>query len=62
MGPRVELDPHLKGIEAIMESRFRYGERQLSAVLGALVLDADLRDVLGLLRRCVNGATHATQM
>ncbi len=37
---RAELDRHLEGIEAIMESHFRYEERQLTTVLGALALDA----------------------
>lgn len=43
----VELDRHLEGIAAIMESHFRYEERQLLAVLEALELDADPRVVLG---------------
>ena len=41
------LEAHLDGIEAIMESHFRYEERQLLAVLDALALDADPYDVLG---------------
>lgn len=43
----VELDQHLEGIAAIMESHFRYEERQLLTVLDALALDADPRAVLG---------------
>lgn len=43
----VELDRHLEGIAAIMESHFRYEERQLLSVLDRLVLDADPKDVLG---------------
>lgn len=43
----VELDRHLEGIAAIMESHFRYEERQLLTVLDRLALDADLREVLG---------------
>ncbi len=42
-----ELDQHLEGIAAIMESHFRYEERQLLTVLDTLALDADPRDVLG---------------
>ncbi|RCK68075.1 hemerythrin domain-containing protein [Desertihabitans brevis] len=42
-----ELDRHLEGIAAIMESHFRYEERQLLRVLDGLALDADPRDVLG---------------
>ncbi|MFT4187337.1 MAG: hemerythrin domain-containing protein [Aeromicrobium sp.] len=42
-----ELDRHLEGIAAIMESHFRYEERQLLAVLESLALDADPREVLG---------------
>lgn len=41
------LRPHLDGIAAIMESHFQYEERQLLAVLDALVLDADPREALG---------------
>ncbi|WP_434741101.1 hemerythrin domain-containing protein [Micromonospora sp. SH-82] len=43
----VEIDGHLEGIAAIMESHFRYEERRLLAVLDRLALDADPRDVLG---------------
>lgn len=43
----VELAQHLEGVAAIMESHFRYEERQLLAVLEALALDADPRRVLG---------------
>lgn len=42
-----ELDRHLEGIAAIMESHFRYEERQLLSVLDALALDADPHDVFG---------------
>ena len=42
-----ELAGHLEGIAAIMESHFRYEERQLLSVLETLALDADPRDVLG---------------
>jgi iron-sulfur cluster repair protein YtfE (RIC family) len=46
-GPTDELEPHLDGIAAIMESHFQYEERQLLAVLDTLALDADPREVLG---------------
>ena len=42
-----ELDRHLEGIAAIMESHFRYEERQLASVLEILILDADPQDTLG---------------
>ena len=42
-----ELDRHFEGIAAIMESHFRYEERQLLTVLDALALNADPHDVLG---------------
>ena len=42
-----ELDRHLEGIAAIMESHFRYEERQLLKVLGELRLDEAPGDVLG---------------
>jgi len=42
-----DLDRHLEGIAAIMESHFRYEERQLLAVLDTLALDADPHDALG---------------
>jgi hemerythrin-like domain-containing protein len=42
-----ELERHLEGIGAIMESHFRYEERQLLTVLETLGLDADPEDVLG---------------
>lgn len=42
-----ELDRHLEGLAAIMESHFRYEERALSAVLETLALDADPQTVLG---------------
>ena len=43
-----ELRRHLEGVAAIMESHFRYEERQLLTVLETLALDADPRAVLGL--------------
>ncbi len=42
-----ELDRHLEGIAAIMESHFRYEERKLLSVLETLALDADPLNVLG---------------
>ncbi len=42
-----ELARHLEGIAAIMESHFRYEERQLLTVLETLALDADPARVLG---------------
>jgi len=42
-----ELDRHLEGIAAIMESHFRYEERQLLAVLRTLELDAPVGRVFG---------------
>lgn len=45
--PPNELDRHLEGISAIMESHFRYEERQLLGVLDTLALNADPRLVLG---------------
>ena len=42
-----ELDRHLEGITAIMESHFGYEERQLLTVLDALGLQADVRSVFG---------------
>jgi hemerythrin-like domain-containing protein len=45
--PAAELDRHREGVAAIMESHFRYEERQLLSVLDTLALDADPRDVLG---------------
>lgn len=44
---RGELERHLEGIGAIMESHFVYEERQLLTVLEALDLDADPRSVFG---------------
>lgn len=46
-GPPTELSQHLEGIAAIMESHFRYEERQLLVVLETLELDADPRRALG---------------
>ena len=45
--PPDELEGHLEGIAAIMESHFRYEERELLTVLDTLALDAELSDVLG---------------
>jgi hemerythrin-like domain-containing protein len=42
-----ELDRHLEGVAAIMESHFRYEERQLLSVLETLSLDAPPEEVLG---------------
>ncbi len=42
-----ELDRHLEGIAAIMESHFRYEERKLLSVLETLALDSDPQRVLG---------------
>ncbi|WP_207769981.1 hemerythrin domain-containing protein [Microbacterium sp. TPD7012] len=45
--PPDELSRHLEGIAAIMESHFRFEERQLLTVLETLELDADPGRVLG---------------
>jgi hemerythrin-like domain-containing protein len=45
--PVAELDRHIEGIAAIMESHFRYEERQLLSVLETLSLDAPPEEVLG---------------
>lgn len=45
--PPAELNQHLEGVAAIMESHFRYEERQLLTVLQTLSLDADPKSVLG---------------
>jgi hemerythrin-like domain-containing protein len=45
--PPEEIGRHLEGIAAIMESHFRYEERQLSGILAELDLDAAVPDVLG---------------
>lgn len=42
-----DLALHLEGIAAIMESHFRYEERQLLRVLETLALDTDPKRVLG---------------
>lgn len=42
-----EIQQHLDGIDAIMESHFRYEERMLLTVLDGLSLDADVTHVLG---------------
>jgi hypothetical protein len=45
--PVAALLRHLDGVEAIMESHFRYEERQLLAVLEDLDLDLDAQEALG---------------
>lgn len=45
--PPDELDRHLEGIAAIMESHFRYEERQLLTVLEALDLVSEVEAALG---------------
>jgi hypothetical protein len=45
--PPADLARHLDGLAAIMESHFRYEERQLLTVLATLALDADPDVVLG---------------
>ena len=45
--PPAELSSQLDGLAAIMESHFRYEERQLLGPLAALQLDADPHTVLG---------------
>lgn len=47
--PVADVDRHIDGIGAIMESHFRYEERQLLTVLETLALDADPDAVLGTL-------------
>ena len=42
-----EIQQHLDGIDAIMESHFRYEERMLLTVLDGVSLDADVTHVLG---------------
>ena len=42
-----ELSRHLEGIAAIMESHFRFEERELLGVLESLDLDADVGTVFG---------------
>ncbi|WP_226353615.1 hemerythrin domain-containing protein [Pseudonocardia sp. ICBG601] len=42
-----ELDRHLEGIAAIMESHFRFEERRLLTVLETLDLDAEIDTVFG---------------
>ncbi|MCC2333636.1 hemerythrin domain-containing protein [Cellulomonas wangsupingiae] len=41
------LHRHLDGIEAVMETHFRYEEKRLLPVLSGLALDATPRDALG---------------
>ena len=45
--PPEELHRHLEGVGAIMESHFRYEERQLLTVLETLALGADPEEALG---------------
>lgn len=45
--PPEELDRHLEGVAAIMESHFRYEERELLPALESLHLDASIADALG---------------
>lgn len=45
--PSDELDRHLEGVAAIMESHFRYEERSLGVALEALELNADPGQVFG---------------
>ena len=45
--PPEEIDRHLEGLAAIMESHFRYEERQLLTVLATLDLEAGVPDMLG---------------
>ncbi|WP_402375080.1 hemerythrin domain-containing protein [Isoptericola rhizosphaerae] len=45
--PAAELDRHLEGVAAIMESHFRYEERQLLRVLDLLELETDPGDAIG---------------
>ncbi|GAB2824097.1 hypothetical protein GCM10022221_22670 [Actinocorallia aurea] len=45
--PPTELFRHLDGLAAIMESHFRFEERELLGVLAALDVEADPRDLLG---------------
>ncbi|MGN7860269.1 hemerythrin domain-containing protein [Microbacterium sp. 22303] len=47
--PPDDIDRHLDGVGAIMESHFAFEERQLLGVLETLALDADPPDVLGRL-------------
>lgn len=42
-----ELSSHLEGVAAIMESHFRYEERQLVTILQTLDLPASTADALG---------------
>lgn len=44
---RQQLERHLEGIAAIMESHFRFEERQLLEVLATLDLEASVTEVLG---------------
>lgn len=46
-GTAEELNRHLEGISAIMESHFRYEERKLLDVLEGLDLADDVADVFG---------------
>ncbi len=45
--PAAELARHVEGVAAIMESHFRYEERELLGVLETLSLDAPPGEILG---------------
>ncbi|WP_231956672.1 MULTISPECIES: hemerythrin domain-containing protein [unclassified Actinoplanes] len=45
--PPAELHRHLDGVAAIMESHFRYEERQLLSILEGLALDVEPHSALG---------------
>ena len=45
--PVAELDRHIEGVAAIMESHFRYEERQLLGALETLSLAAPPEEILG---------------
>lgn len=45
--PVAQIRTHLDGLSAVMESHFRYEERQLLLVLETLDLDQSVHDVLG---------------
>lgn len=44
---RDSIERHLDGVGAIMESHFRFEEREILAPLRALVVDGSVEDVLG---------------
>lgn len=49
--PVAQLEQHLDGIEAVMETHFRYEERMLLPVLDALRLAGDVEDAYGPIAR-----------